>query len=58
MIKLRIIPCFKFAKCSPKANRCDRTCFVAAGAGIGNYSLLLRSAHLQPPRLVKYAGYL
>ncbi|MEA2115927.1 MAG: hypothetical protein U9P36_11185 [Thermodesulfobacteriota bacterium] len=56
MIKLRIIPYFKFAKCSPKASRCDRTCFVAAGAGIGNYSLLLRSVHLQPPRLVKYAG--
>ncbi|MEA2116677.1 MAG: hypothetical protein U9P36_15025, partial [Thermodesulfobacteriota bacterium] len=25
MIKLRIIPYFKFAKCSPKASRCDRT---------------------------------
>ncbi|MEA2115712.1 MAG: hypothetical protein U9P36_10070, partial [Thermodesulfobacteriota bacterium] len=23
MIKLRIIPYFKFAKCSPKASRCD-----------------------------------
>ncbi|MEA2115244.1 MAG: hypothetical protein U9P36_14015 [Thermodesulfobacteriota bacterium] len=45
MIKLRIIPYFKFAKCSPKASRCDRTCFVAAGAGIGNYRSLRLPAY-------------
>ncbi len=47
---------WKFAKCSPKASRCSRTCFVATWASIGNYSLLRCSAHLQPPRLVKYTG--
>ncbi|MEA2114638.1 MAG: hypothetical protein U9P36_04545 [Thermodesulfobacteriota bacterium] len=45
MIKLCIIPYFKFAKCSPKASRCDRTCFVAAGAGIGNYRSLRLPAY-------------